>query len=397
MRAPVAAGARASRRRPPGGVCGRRRGDAPGAATRLVPLAHVGGQGDVSRRPRRRARLAAAVASAVRDRARRAGRRGRARRADGHPRVAGACREPPGLASGHAVARGLDPPAPRRGARSGRRLRRRTELLPLALPLAHGVDRADDARRRGRGARGGRRPGPRDDRRRDVAPRARARGWHAGRRNRHRARRRRRRLRVALAARPRRGPQHECGRPWPLPRRPGALECPRPRNGQPAAARPARPGGVHGPARPVGLRAGARCAVAGRPRRRRSRRRPRVPVRAAGRPLPRPLGGGAGSACARDGRGLGGRRRRARRGHLARAARAHLPPLRRVRRHHLAAAGQPDGGTGGRRARSRAAAGNRRPRPGVERRCQAPIVHRRPVAPRRSSSRSPRPHAPSAS
>ena len=382
MRAPGAAGARAPRRRPAGGLRGRGRGDAPGAASRLVPLAHVGGQGDVRRRPRRRARLAAAVASAVRGRARRAGRRGRARRAHGDPRVAGACREPPGLASGHAVARGLDPPAPRRGARSGRRLRRRAELLPLALPLAHGVDRPDDARRRRRGARGGRRAGARDDRRRDVAPRARARGRHAGRRDRHRARRRRRRLRVALAARPRRRPQHERGRPRPLPRRPGALECARPRNGQPAAARPARPGGVHGPARPVGVRARARRALAERPRRRRGRRRPRVPVRAAGRRLPRPLGCGAGSACARNGRGLGGRRRRARRGHLARAARAHLPPLRRVRRHHLAAAGQPDGGAGGRRPRGRAATGNRRPRPRVEKRCQAPIFHRRSVAAR---------------
>jgi hypothetical protein len=228
------------------------------------------------------------------------------------------------------VARGLDPPAPRRGARSGRRLRRRAELLPLALPLAHGVDRTDDARRRGRGARGGRRAGPRDDRRRDVAPRARARGWHADRRNRHRAQRRRRRLRVALAARPRRRPQHECGRPRSLPQRPVLSNALVPGMGNLPPLVP-RDLGCAWPRSSCGRSCGrsmrGRGPVWSPPE---SAAASRFCAR-LWRPLPRPLGCGAGSACARDGRGLGGRRRRARRGHLARAARAHLPPLRRVR------------------------------------------------------------------
>ena len=376
MRAPVAAGARASRRRPPGGLRGRRRGDAPGAAPRLVPRAHVAGQGGVRRRPRRRARLAAAVASAVRRRARRAGRRGRARRADGHPRVAGACREPPGLASGHAVARGLDPPAPRRGARSGRRLRRRAELLPLALPLAHGVDRADDARaastrRSWRStcwasstiavgmwllvrALGGGTPAAATGTVLAVAGGGFGWIWQHG---------------------PAAVLNMSARRPRPLPRRPGALECARPRNGQPAAARPARPGGLHGPARPVGLRAGARRAVAGRPPRR--RRRPAA-SRSCARRWPgssSPLWAAALALRARATVAASGRPPPARpvAGIWLAPLAHHLPPLRRLRRHHLAAAGQPDGGTGGRRARSRAAARNRRPRPGVARRCQAPM------------------------
>ena len=112
--------------------------------------------------------------------------RGRARRAHGDPGVAGARREPPGLAPGHAVARGLDPPAPRRRPRAGRRLRRRAQLVPVALPLADGVDRPGAPGRRRRGAGGRRRPGPRHDRGRDVAPRPRARRRHAGRGDRRR-------------------------------------------------------------------------------------------------------------------------------------------------------------------------------------------------------------------
>ena len=102
------------------------------------------------------------------------------------------------------------------------------------------------------------------------------------------------------------------GRPRPLPRRPGALERARPRDGEPAAARAPRPGRVHGAARPVGVRARARRALADRPpRRRRGGGLAFLCAPLAGR-LPRRLGGGACAAGPRAGRALwaGARRRR---------------------------------------------------------------------------------------
>ena len=260
------------------------------------------------------------------------------------------------------MARGLDPSAPRRRPCAGRRLCRRAQLVSMALPLADGLDRPGAAGWRRRGARRRRRPWPRHDRGRHVAPRARARRRRAGRGGRDASRGCGGRLRVDLAARPRRGAQHERRRSRPLPRRPGALERARPRDGEPSAARPSRSGSVHGAARPVGVRPRARRAVAGRPRRGGGGRRPGVPVRAARRPLPGRVGCGACAAGARAARRLDRACRCRRHRRLGRAAGRHVPPLRRLRRHHLHGAGEPDRRPGRGRAGHRASARSRRPR-----------------------------------
>ena len=111
-----------------------------------------------------------------------------------------------------------------------------------------------------------------------------------------------------LAARARCRAQHERRGSGPLPRRPGALECPRPRDGEPAAARAARSWRVHGAPCPVGVRPRARRPVATGPARGGSGRWPRVPVRPAGRPFPGRVGGGACAAGARAALRLGGAR-----------------------------------------------------------------------------------------
>ena len=238
-------------------------------------------------------------------------RRNRSGRAHGPARVALPGREPPRLPPGHAVARGLDPPAPRRRPRAGRRVRRRAQLVPMALPLADGLDRPGAPGRRRRSARRRRRPRPRHDRGGYVAPRPRARRRRPGRGRCDGPRGRRGWLRLGVAARPRCGAQHERRRPGPLSRRPGALERPRARDGEPAAARAPRPGSVHGAARPVGVRPCAGRPLAnGAPRSGRGRRA-RVPVRAACGPLPRRVGSGACAAGPRAARRLDRARGRA--------------------------------------------------------------------------------------
>ena len=356
MRRPLPAGTRATRRGPARRLRGRRRGDAPGPAARLVPRPHMGRTGGVRGRPRRASRLATAVAPAGRRPARRPRRRNRSGRAHGPARVALPGREPPRLPPGHAVARGLDPPAPRRRPRAGRRVRRRAQLVPMALPLADGLDRPGAPGRRRRSARRRRRPRPRHDRGGYVAPRPRARRRRPGRGRCDGPRGRRGWLRLGVAARPRCGAQHERRRPGPLSRRPGALERPRARDGEPAAARAPRPGSVHGAARPVGVRPCAGRPLAnGAPRSGRGRRA-RVPVRAACGPLPGRVGSGACAAGPRAARRLDRARGRRRRSGLARPAGRHLPPLRRLRRHHLDGADEPDRRPGRCRAGDRAPA-----------------------------------------
>ena len=291
------------------------------------------------------------------------------------------------------MARGLDPPAPRRCPRAGRRLAGEPNSYPwlyhslrawIAQALPGGVDEALVAvdvlglvtiaagmwllaRELGGGT-------PAAARRSVLAVAGGGFGWmwqHA----------------------PRCRAQHERRRPGPLSRRPRALERPRPRDREPAAARAPRPGRVHGPRSSCG-RSSARWTPA-RERGSSQRARP-AGSRSCARRLPASSWprGQRGLRCGpRAARRLDGARRRRRRRGLARAAGRHLPPLRRLRRHHLAAADEPDRRPGGRRAGDRAPA--RHCRPGRSR-CGAPGA-----APTRggsaSSSPSRRPRASSAS
>ena len=176
-------------------------------------------------------------------------------------------------------------------------------------------------------------------------------GGHLGRRAVHG----RGRLRLDLAAHPRRAHAPERREPRALPRRPRALQRLHAVARRRAPADPARALGVPGAAGAVAARARSGCRAQPTALGGGGGGRVRVPDRAGGGRVLRRLGARVGDQGAQPRRLAGAAGRGGGRGGVDRAARARLPPLRRVRLDHPPHARQSVAGADRDRARRPAA------------------------------------------